>query len=125
MASLWRIAREWMQSQNPHRNIPPPKLSSVLEILQTQEEARDHVYYDALRRISASSKVSRIFCLVKFLFVCLKACKGNYGRCPALITLGARFLFSFLIPDSLRRSVRTVYFIQGISRRALWSRGEL
>lgn len=45
-----------MQSQNPHRNIPPPKLSSVLEILQTQEEARDHVYYDALRRISASSK---------------------------------------------------------------------
>ena len=93
MANLWRIAREWMQSQNPHRNIPPPKLSSVLEILQTQEEARDHVYYDALRRISASSKVSRILCLVKFLFVCLKACKGNYGSCPALITLGTRFFF--------------------------------
>lgn len=125
MANLWRIAREWMQSQNPHRNIPPPKLSSVLEILQTQEEARDHVYYDALRRISASSKVSRFFCLVKFLFVCLKACKGNYGSCPALITLGARFFFSFLIPDSSRRSVRTVYFIQGISRRDLWSQGEL
>ena len=114
-----------MQSQNPHRNIPPPKLSSVLEILQTQEEARDHVYYDALRRISASSKVSRILCLVKFLFVCLKACKGNCGSCSALITLGARFFFSFLISDSSRRSVRTAYFIQGISRRDLWSQGEL
>lgn len=30
-----------------------------MEILQTQEEAKDHVYYDALKRISAS-KVSRL-----------------------------------------------------------------
>lgn len=43
-----------MHTQYPRHNISPPKISSVLEILQTQEEAKDHVYYDALRRISAS-----------------------------------------------------------------------
>ena len=57
MANLWSVAREWFHKQNPRRNITPRKISTVLEILQTQEEAKDHVYYDALRRISAS-KVS-------------------------------------------------------------------
>lgn len=57
MANLWSVAREWFRKQNPRRNITPRKISTVLEILQTQEEAKDHVYYDALRRISAS-KVS-------------------------------------------------------------------
>lgn len=75
MANLWSIAREWYHKQNPRRNITPRKISTVLEILQTQEEAKDHVYYDALRRISAASKVSwlimtfsrrNFFCL--FLF---------------------------------------------------------
>lgn len=53
MANLWKVAREWFHKQNPHRNISAPKISTVLEILQTQEEAKDHVYYDALKRISA------------------------------------------------------------------------
>lgn len=59
MANLWSVAREWFVKQNPRRNITPRKISTVLEILQTQEEAKDHVYYDALKRISAS-KVSRL-----------------------------------------------------------------
>ena len=54
MANLWSVAREWFHKQNPRRNITPRKISTVLEILQTQEEAKDHVYYDALRRISAA-----------------------------------------------------------------------
>lgn len=53
MANLWKVAREWYQKQNPRHNIAPRKISTVLEILQTQEEAKDHVYYDALKRISA------------------------------------------------------------------------
>lgn len=54
MANLWKVAREWLNKRNPHRNITPSKLSTVLEILKTQEEAKDHVYYDALKRISAT-----------------------------------------------------------------------
>ncbi|PFX23116.1 Cyclic nucleotide-gated cation channel alpha-3 [Stylophora pistillata] len=54
MANLWSVAREWFLKQNPRRNVTPRKISTVLEILQNQEEAKDHVYYDALRRISAS-----------------------------------------------------------------------
>ncbi|KAL9957859.1 hypothetical protein ACROYT_G034809 [Oculina patagonica] len=54
MANLWSVAREWFHKQNPRRNTAPRKISTVLEILQTQEEAKDHVYYDALKRISAS-----------------------------------------------------------------------
>lgn len=58
MANLWKVAREWIYKRTPHRNYSTPrKISTVLEILQTQEEAKDHVYYDALKRISAS-KVS-------------------------------------------------------------------
>lgn len=57
MANLWSVARKWFLKQNPRRNVTPRKISTVLEILQNQEEAKDHVYYDALRRISAS-KVS-------------------------------------------------------------------
>lgn len=54
MANLWSVARKWFLKQNPRRNVTPRKISTVLEILQNQEEAKDHVYYDALRRISAS-----------------------------------------------------------------------
>ena len=57
MANLWKVAREWIHKRTPHRNTTPRKISTVLEILQNQEEAKDHVYYDALKRISAS-KVS-------------------------------------------------------------------
>lgn len=53
MANLWSVAREWFHKQNSRRTTAPRKISTVLEILQTQEEAKDHVYYDALRRISA------------------------------------------------------------------------
>ena len=70
MANLWKVAREWFHKQNPHRNISAPKISTVLEILQTQEEAKDHVYYDALKRISAP-KVSWLSFFIYHYFLCL------------------------------------------------------
>ncbi|XP_068689306.1 cyclic nucleotide-gated channel alpha-3-like [Montipora foliosa] len=54
MASLWTVAREWFHTENRRRRATQPKIATVLEILQTQEAAKDHVYYDALKRISAS-----------------------------------------------------------------------
>ena len=67
MANLWKVAREWLNKRNPHRNITPSKLSAVLEILKTQEEAKDHVYYDALKRISAT-KVRQLTCFLCYNF---------------------------------------------------------
>lgn len=72
MAKLWTRAREWIQKQNPRLNldIAPRKISTVLEILQTQEateEAKDHVFYDALKRISASKVSWLTFPRITFL----------------------------------------------------------
>lgn len=57
MAGLWTVARDWFHKRNPHRKFTQPRIATVLEILQTQEAAKDHVYYDALKRISGGSKV--------------------------------------------------------------------
>ncbi|XP_074627636.1 cyclic nucleotide-gated channel alpha-3-like isoform X1 [Acropora palmata] len=56
MAGLWTVARDWFHKRNPHRKFTQPRIATVLEILQTQEAAKDHVYYDALKRISGGSK---------------------------------------------------------------------
>ena len=64
MARLWKALKDMYispQAQNQNRHKTPRMATIAMEVLaESREEAKDLVYYDALKRVTESTKVCRI-----------------------------------------------------------------
>lgn len=64
MAQLWSTLKDvYFSHQAKTPRVKPPRMATLaMEVLaENREEAKDLVYYDALKRVTESSKVCMIY----------------------------------------------------------------